>query len=46
MLLNEGLPNFIVDELQKKFDLTQKVGILGMIFEANIDDTRDHFYLN
>ena len=42
MLLNEGLPNFIVDELQKKFDLTQKkVGILGMTFKANIDDTRD-----
>jgi len=42
MILNEGLPNFIVDELSKKVDLSKKiVGILGMTFKANIDDTRD-----
>lgn len=42
MILNEGLPNFIVDELSRKIDLTKKkVGILGMTFKANIDDTRD-----
>ena len=42
MILNEGLPNFIIDELSKKIDLSKKkVGILGMTFKANIDDTRD-----
>tara|TARA_Y100000996_G_scaffold334788_1_gene271216 strand:- start:1111 stop:2277 length:1167 start_codon:yes stop_codon:yes gene_type:complete len=42
MLLNEGLPNFIVDGLLKKYDLTKKkVGVLGMTFKANVDDTRD-----
>jgi len=42
MLINEGLPNFIVDNLAKRYDLTKtKVGILGMAFKADIDDTRD-----
>ena len=40
--VNEGLPGFIVEDLRKKYDLSKKtVGILGMAFKANIDDTRD-----
>lgn len=42
MTVNENLPNFVVDELRKKYDLNRKkVGILGMAFKADIDDTRD-----
>ncbi|MDO8639241.1 MAG: nucleotide sugar dehydrogenase [Candidatus Daviesbacteria bacterium] len=42
MLINEGLPNFIVEELKRRHDLTKtKVGILGMTFKADIDDIRD-----
>lgn len=41
MLINEGMPAFIVEELQKNFDLkTKKVGILGMAFKAESDDSR------
>lgn len=42
MMVNEGLPNFIVEDLKKKYDLSKtSVGILGMAFKADIDDTRD-----
>lgn len=42
MMVNEGLPNFIVENLRKKHDLNKtKVGILGMAFKADIDDIRD-----
>lgn len=42
MMINEGLPNFIVEELKRRYDLTKtKVGILGMTFKADIDDIRD-----
>ncbi len=42
MMINEGLPNFIVEDIKKKHDLTKtKVGILGMAFKADIDDIRD-----
>jgi len=42
MMVNEGLPNFIVDNLKKEHDLKKtKVGILGMAFKADIDDIRD-----
>jgi UDP-N-acetyl-D-mannosaminuronic acid dehydrogenase len=42
MLVNEGLPGFIVRRLRDQFDLQETtVGILGMAFKANIDDTRD-----
>lgn len=42
MLVNEGLPNFVVNRLQEQYDLKQKtVGILGMAFKANNDDKRE-----
>ncbi|MFP4323560.1 MAG: nucleotide sugar dehydrogenase [Anaerolineales bacterium] len=42
MLINEGLPAFLVDTLQQEYDLTQEtVGILGMAFKADVDDIRD-----
>jgi UDP-N-acetyl-D-mannosaminuronic acid dehydrogenase len=42
MLVNEGLPNFIVAKLEEKYDLMQKaVGLLGMAFKAESDDTRE-----
>jgi UDP-N-acetyl-D-mannosaminuronic acid dehydrogenase len=42
MLVNEGLPNYIVQRLKEKTDLAQKsVGILGMAFKADSDDERD-----
>jgi UDP-N-acetyl-D-mannosaminuronic acid dehydrogenase len=42
MMVNEGLPNFIVEDIRKRHDISKKkVGILGMAFKADIDDTRD-----
>ncbi len=42
MMINEGLPNFIVEELRKKYVIScSKVGILGMAFKADVDDIRD-----
>jgi UDP-N-acetyl-D-mannosaminuronic acid dehydrogenase len=42
MLINEGLPNFIVQRLKQKHSLKEKtVGILGMAFKANNDDKRE-----
>ena len=42
MLVNEGLPNYVVNQVKKKHDLREKtVGILGMAFKANIDDKRE-----
>ena len=42
MLINEGLPNFIVQHMKLRHalgDLT--VGILGMAFKGESDDTRE-----
>jgi UDP-N-acetyl-D-mannosaminuronic acid dehydrogenase len=40
--VNEGLPDFLVDQLKKRFKLKEKVvGILGMAFKADNDDIRD-----
>lgn len=42
MMINEGLPSFVVEDLKKRYDLAKtKVGILGMTFKADIDDIRD-----
>ena len=42
MLVNEGLPDYVVRKLKEKTDLSRKtVGILGMAFKAENDDLRD-----
>jgi len=42
MLINEGLPNFLVVRLKNKYPLKyMTVGILGMAFKANNDDARE-----
>ncbi len=42
MLVNEGLPDFIIAAMKNKHDLTKKtVGILGMAFKGNNDDPRE-----
>ena len=42
MAINEGLPNFIVEQLSRQCDLQKKrIGILGMAFKADSDDIRD-----
>jgi len=41
MLVNEGLPLYLVSQLEKQYDLVDMtVGILGMSFKAESDDTR------
>ncbi|MBD3923742.1 nucleotide sugar dehydrogenase [Nocardioides cavernae] len=41
MLVNEGLPLYVVTQLERKHDLAQmRVGILGMAFKGESDDIR------
>jgi UDP-N-acetyl-D-mannosaminuronic acid dehydrogenase len=41
MMVNEGLPLYMVDRLSQRYDLsTMMVGILGMAFKGESDDTR------
>jgi UDP-N-acetyl-D-mannosaminuronic acid dehydrogenase len=41
MLVNEGLPLYIVDRLERRYDLSaMTIGILGMAFKSESDDTR------
>jgi UDP-N-acetyl-D-mannosaminuronic acid dehydrogenase len=41
MLVNEGLPLYVVSQLEQKMDLsTTRVGILGMAFKGESDDIR------
>jgi UDP-N-acetyl-D-mannosaminuronic acid dehydrogenase len=41
MLINEGLPNFIVSQLRSRNLSGRRVAILGMAFKADSDDKRD-----
>jgi UDP-N-acetyl-D-mannosaminuronic acid dehydrogenase len=42
MLINEGMPNFIVEQLRASCDLANsRVAILGMAFKGDSDDGRD-----
>ncbi|NJD55032.1 MAG: nucleotide sugar dehydrogenase [Nitrospirae bacterium] len=42
MLINEGLPNMIVQKLNEKYSLKDKVvGILGMAYKGDSDDARE-----
>jgi UDP-N-acetyl-D-mannosaminuronic acid dehydrogenase len=42
MLINETLPDFLVEQGKINFDMEgKKVGILGMAFKANNDDNRE-----
>ena len=41
MLVNEGMVLYLIDKLEKKYNLkTKKIGLLGMAFKAECDDTR------
>jgi len=41
MLVNEGLVLHVCDDLRRRYDLSRMtVGLLGMAFKADIDDTR------
>jgi UDP-N-acetyl-D-mannosaminuronic acid dehydrogenase len=41
MAVNEGLPAYLVQRLEQRFELaSMTVGILGMAFKASCDDTR------
>lgn len=42
MLVNEGLPDFVVDAMKHKHDLPKMtVGVLGMAFKGDNDDPRE-----
>lgn len=42
MMVNEGLPLYVVHRMEQRFDLAaMTVGILGMGFKADSDDVRD-----
>jgi UDP-N-acetyl-D-mannosaminuronic acid dehydrogenase len=41
ILVNEGLVLHVIEKMQREYDLNNStVGLLGMAFKANIDDTR------
>ena len=41
MMINEGLPLYVVDKLSQKYDISKtKIGLLGMAFKGESDDNR------
>ena len=41
MMINEGLPLYVVEKISQKYDLTNtKIGLLGMAFKGESDDNR------
>jgi UDP-N-acetyl-D-mannosaminuronic acid dehydrogenase len=41
MMINEGLPLYVVEKLSQKFDISAtKIGLLGMAFKGESDDNR------
>jgi UDP-N-acetyl-D-mannosaminuronic acid dehydrogenase len=41
MMINEGLPLYVVEKLSQKFEIaTLKIGLLGMAFKGESDDNR------
>jgi UDP-N-acetyl-D-mannosaminuronic acid dehydrogenase len=41
MLMNEGLPLYLIERLEQRYDLREMtIGILGMAFKGESDDTR------
>lgn len=41
MMINEGLPLYLADRIEQQFGLAERtIGILGMAFKAESDDTR------
>jgi UDP-N-acetyl-D-mannosaminuronic acid dehydrogenase len=41
MMINEGLPLFVVSQIERRFELSEMtVGLLGMAFKADSDDIR------
>ena len=42
MQVNEGMPKFIIDDLERNYNLKKKtIGLLGLTFKADCDDIRD-----
>lgn len=40
-IINEGMPQFMFDQIMKMRPLTKKIAILGATFKADCDDTRN-----